>query len=97
MPEYPHRVTIALTDKAYKELERDMGLRHMMGDISPVSMSDLISLYILNSIQNNDSSFPVFLRGIKEIKEETDKRIRTIVPCKECHEHPCTCKPKGTK
>jgi hypothetical protein len=30
--------------------------------------------------------------GYKLHTMEDALKIRTIVPCKECHEHPCTCK-----
>ena len=71
--EYPHRVTFALTDEAYKELDQETGLRNMMGDISPVSMGDLILVYLVNSIQTNDSTFAIHLRGIKEIRESKEE------------------------
>lgn len=78
---YPHRVTLALTQEALDQFQQEMNFRHMMGDLSRC-MTDSILLHILAKMENPTNSFPVFLEMVKR---------RTIVPCKECHEHPCTC------
>lgn len=91
---YPNYVTLALTEKTFKKLQEEMNMRHMIGDLS-ASVSDLILLSILSKLEDpKASTFPVFL-DMEEIKREDREgiaRIVTIVPCKECHEHPCTCK-----
>jgi hypothetical protein len=88
---YPHRVTIALTEEAYQKLKKELFINKMMGDIAP-DMKNAILWNIVNDIENptKRSGFPIFL-DTTDLKQ----RRRTIVPCKECHEHPCTCKMDG--
>ncbi len=37
------------------------------------------------------------IKGFIELPEADKHMIETIVPCKTCHEHPCTCKRKEIK
>jgi len=86
---YPHRITIALTHEAVEQFKKEMNVRHMMGDLSLTAMSDLILLHMLVDLENpKRDTFPLYLDSPRKYR-------RTIVPCKKCHEHPCTCKRDG--
>lgn len=89
---YPHRVTIALTEKAYTDLNKELYVRHVMGDVVP-SIANVVLLSILSRIQENDTT-PIYL-DTEDVKKSDHPTIRTIVPCKECHEYPCTCELEG--
>jgi hypothetical protein len=87
---YPNYVTLAFTEATYKKLEEEMATRNMIGDITS-SASDLILLSIMAKIQDpKASTFPIFL-DVDELKSIPPATRVTIVPCKECHEYPCTC------
>ena len=87
---YPHQVKVCLTDEAFQALQKEIYVRHTMGDIAP-TIANVILVNILAKIENNDIH-PVWL-GMDDIKKEKPSR-KTIVPCKECHEYPCTCECK---
>ncbi len=91
---YPHRVTIALTEEAFQKLYKELAVRYQMGDVSP-TMADVILFNTIRKIEENDVH-PIWLCA-SDVKgaEKTRKVRRTIVPCKECHEHPCTCELGG--
>ena len=87
---YPHRVTVCLTDEAFQKLQKEIFINHRMGGFGP-SISNLILANVLAKIESQDVH-PVWL-GVEDIRKDTPTQTvrKTIVPCKECHEHPCTC------
>lgn len=65
--EYPHRVTVAMTDKMFKEIKQHMYFRAMCGDIAGIE-TDILIAYLIKAVDEGWSS-PIYLRSIKEIKE----------------------------
>jgi len=58
---YPHRVTLSLTNEAYKKLKTELYLRAKLGDVSKNSMADAILYHMINDIEQGNTSFPIYL------------------------------------
>jgi hypothetical protein len=66
---YPHRITIAMTDDLYKGLKTQISIKKMVDDLCPeVSEQDLICLMMVHFIEKNDTSTPIYLRSMREVK-----------------------------
>ncbi len=70
MMEYPHRITVCMTDGIFNEIKTALGLRHMMGDL--FGECDITLLNMVKAIDDGESN-PIYLRSIKEAEKDKKK------------------------